>query len=445
MNTTCTAVADLPIVEHSGENASVAQEWDSILRDRILPYWLRTTVTAAGGYQLFDTGESWVKNPLSLRDSINSLRSWRDSRDMSHVRAIVSQSRMLWVFSLAHRLGYSTAKHDYLAAAAHGYRYLTTTMLDRERGGFYWKAHAKLGITESFKIHYGQSFAIYALVEYHRATGLAEPLDLAISTFQTFQRACHDDVNGGWIEHCDVNFKQLQGVGSRLAGVPDVIGYKSGDAHLHWLEALSELYLATHDRSVRDSLSEALEILQTRFYATDTSVFRELRQADWSEIPDSEVGKEVTYGHIAEFAWLMIHAERALGTSPSWSHFETLIQRALKSGFDHERGGFYFRGSAAEAMLDTDKVWWVQAEGLAALTEAVRHYKSEEYETALRSLIDWIFRYQIRSTDGIWIWSTDAMGQPKNLTKAGPWKAAYHEVRAITRFIAAFQNRSSQN
>ncbi len=426
----------------SNENQRIAQEWDSILRERILPYWLRTTVAASGGYKLFDTGQSWVNNGLSLRDSINSLREWRDLRDLSHVRSLVAQTRILWVFSLAHRLGYSTSKHDYLPAAAHGFRYLTTTMLDRERGGFYWKTHDKLGITEPWKILYGQGFAIYALVEYHRATGLAEPLDLALSTYQTVHNACHDDLNRGWIEHCDVDFKPLQPAGQRLPGLPDVVGYKSGDANLHWMEALIELYLATHDRSVRDSLIEALEIIKTRLYM-DNGVCRELLQADWSAVPDFEEGTEASYGHIVEFAWLMIHAERALGVDPSWSHFESLVQRALKCGYDHERGGFYFRGTADEPASDTDKIWWVQAEGLAALTEAVRRYESEEYETALRSLINWIFRYQVKSNDGVWIWTTDAVGKPKNFTKAGPWKAAYHEVRAITRFIAAFGNNNA--
>jgi len=438
MNTPFTAVNDPLTVDYCGENGLIAREWDSILRNRVLPYWLRSTVGSFGGYQVFDIGESWVKNGLSLRHSINSLRAWRSSRHLSHVRSIVAQARILWVFSLAHRLGYSTAKHDYLSAATHGFSYLTTTMRDRERGGFYWKAHDKLGITEDFKILYGQGFAIYALVEYHRASGLAEPLNLAISTYQTVRNACHDDSNGGWVEHCDVDFKPLQRVGQRLAGVPDVVGYKSGDSNLHWMEALIELYLATRDGSVRNSLIETLDILKTQFYVPDAGGFRELRQTDWSEIPDVEVAKQVSYGHIVEFAWLMIHAERALDISPTWSHFEALMQCALKFGFDHDRGGFFFRGSADEPASDTDKVWWIQAEGLAALTEAVLRYKSEEYQTALRSLINWIFRYQVKSADGIWIWSTDAVGQPKNPTKAGPWKAAYHEVRAITRFIAAF-------
>jgi mannose/cellobiose epimerase-like protein (N-acyl-D-glucosamine 2-epimerase family) len=81
-------------------------------------------------------------------------------------------------------------------------------------------------------------------------------------------------------------------------------------------------------------------------------------------------------------------------------------------------------------------MWWVQAEGLSALTDAVAH--TDEYNTALSQLVDWILSNQIRSDDGVWIASTNAAGEPENLKKAGEWKAAYHEVRAITKFIQVF-------
>ena len=110
----------------------------------------------------------------------------------------------------------------------------------------------------------------------------------------------------------------------------------------------------------------------------------------------------------------------------------------MKYGFDHERGGFYFRGFANQPAFDTDKIWWAQAEGLSALTEAVIRSDVSEHDETLDLLVNWIFNYQIRSDDGIWIWSTDAAGRPKNFTKAAEWKAAYHEFRAITKFVHSF-------
>jgi mannose/cellobiose epimerase-like protein (N-acyl-D-glucosamine 2-epimerase family) len=84
----------------------------------------------------------------------------------------------------------------------------------------------------------------------------------------------------------------------------------------------------------------------------------------------------------------------------------------------------------------TDKVWWVQAEGLVALSEALAADAAPpaDFEAGLRLLLDWIWNHQ-RFRDGIWAWSTDERGVLRNPTKAGNWKAGYHEVRAMCRFI----------
>ena len=408
-----------------------ALEWNALLRDRMLPYWHNTTMNPRGGYQVYDPGDrSW-------RAQIKSMIKGDDDRDQNEsLRGLVSQARLLWVFSHAHRLGYSTQEHDYLKRAAHGYSYLIETMLDREYGGFYWKTDVNRGVLESHKILYGQSMAIYALVEYHRASGLSEPLEYARSVYETIQQRLHDIANGGWFEHCERDFTPLTCTGERLPGMPDIVGFKSGDALLHWMEALTELYSESKDASVRDSLIEAIELLCTEFYPPNVSECCEYRLADW-KAADEFSG--ISHGHIVEFAWLLLHAQQTLGEPRDWNHFETLLRHSLCYGFDRARGGFYFRGKAHEPACATTKFWWVQAEGLSALTDAVAQFDSDEYNQPLTQLVDWIRNYQIRSDDGVWIASTDANGRPQNIKKAGEWKAAYHEVRAITKFVHEFQ------
>lgn len=413
------------------ERSSAAVEWDVLLRDRMLPYWHKT-VSSHGGYQVYDPGDrSWRAQIKSMIKGGNE-RSQNES-----LRGLISQSRLIWVFSHAHILGYGTARHDYLKAAAHGYSYLIETMLDREYGGFYWKTDVNRGVIEAHKILYGQAMAIYALVEYHRASGLSEPLEYARSTYETVQREFHDDTHRGWIEHCERDFTPLTGTGERLPGVPDIIGFKSGDAHLHWMEALTELYAAGKDASVRDSLIETIELLCTKFYPASVNQSCEYRMSDWKAVTSDEQAN-LSHGHMVEFAWLLLHAQQTLGLPRDWDHFESLVRHSLRYGFDHERGGLYFRGKPNEAACDTTKFWWVQAEALSALTDAVAHFDSDEYNGPLTQLANWILNYQIRSEDGVWIVSTDAEGRPQNVKKAGEWKAAYHEVRAITKFVETF-------
>ena len=418
------------------ERPRVALEWSALLRDKMLPYWHNTTMNSRGGYKVYDPGDrSWRAQIKSL------IKGDNDHTKDENLRGLISQSRLLWVFSHAHLLGYSTPQHDYLKRAAHGYSYLIETMLDREYGGFYWKTDIDRGVIEPHKILYGQSMAIYALVEYHRASSLSDPLEYACSVYETVQQRFHDKVHGGWIEHCERDFTQLTCTGERLPGMPDIIGFKSGDAHLHWMEALTELYSEVNDASVRDSLLEAIELLCTKFYPASVSTSCEYRLADWNAVANDEFSS-LSHGHMIEFAWLMLHAQRALGAPLDWDHFESLLRHSLRYGFDHERGGFYFRGKPREPACDTTKFWWVQAEGLSALTDAAAHFDSDDYDGPLTQLVNWILNYQIRSDDGVWIASTDSGGQPQNIKKAGEWKAGYHEVRAITKFVHTFPPQS---
>jgi mannose/cellobiose epimerase-like protein (N-acyl-D-glucosamine 2-epimerase family) len=203
------------------------------------------------------------------------------------------------------------------------------------------------------------------------------------------------------------------------------------------MEALTELYSEVKDASVRDSLVQAIELLCTKFYPPSVGASCEYRLPDWKAVAHDEFSS-LSHGHMIEFGWLLLHAQRALGMARHWDHFEGLLRHSLRYGFDHERGGFYFRGKPDEPACDLTKYWWVQAEGLSALTDAVTHFDSDEYNGALTQLLDWILKYQIRSGDGVWIVSTDVEGRPQNVKKAGVWKAAYHEVRAIAKFVRTF-------
>src|SRR4051794_9453562 len=217
------------MISESKVNSKLATKWHALLKDHMLPYW-HATVDPRGGYRVYDPGDrSWRAHVKSMVKG--------DQRES--LRGLVSQSRLLWVFSHAHLLGYSTAQHDYLKSAAHGYSYLIETMLDRQHGGCYWKTDVNRGVIEPHKILYGQAMAIYALVEYHRASGLSDPLEHAYSLYETVQQKFHDEVHGGWNEHCNRDFTPLTCTGERLPGMPDIVGFKSGDAHLHWMEALT--------------------------------------------------------------------------------------------------------------------------------------------------------------------------------------------------------------
>jgi len=393
-----------------------ARESKTQLAEKILPYWFDTAQdTASGGYLLSD---DLVKGRTPPKE-----------------KAIVTQARMIWTFSLAHRKGFSDARRDYLKAAAQGYRFLLDHFLDKERGGYFWKTDLAGRPVNQRKMVYGQSFVIYALVEYHRVSGNPEALRHAMELYQTLQKRAYDPRRGGWVEHFTREWTPL--ALRDPAGEVEVAGLKSANTHLHLMEALTELYEVTHDKGVRKSLEESLRLNMEYFYPLDASKSCFHRNPDWSAVTDPR-SAGLSYGHNVEFAWLMIRAEEVLGRGPSWNHFYAHLDHALKCGYDRERGGLYHRGIGNQMPFDTTKVWWVQAEMIAAFTDALRHKPDAAYEAALEKTLEFVARNMTDPKDGIWVDSVLADGQPRNTSKAHNWKANYHDVRALVKFVEAF-------
>jgi mannobiose 2-epimerase len=134
----------------------------------------------------------------------------------------------------------------------------------------------------------------------------------------------------------------------------------------------------------------------------------------------------------------MIRAQKVLGRQPDWEHFSASLDHSLKYGYDHERGGLYNRGFENKSATDTDKVWWTQAEMLAALTDGSTHRQNAAYAKALDQLLHFVAEHQTDPADGVWLDTVTAEGKPKSTAKAHNWKANYHDVRAIVKFVEAF-------
>jgi len=168
------------------------------------------------------------------------------------------------------------------------------------------------------------------------------------------------------------------------------------------MEALTELYDASHDPAVKESLIEALRLDMTYFYPEDPAQCAFFRQFDWQPVtgPDSD---GLSYGHNVEFAWLMVRRNRCWAGNRLGIGFYALLNHALAHGCDDEHGGLYSKGYDDQAATDTEKVWWIQAELLAALTDALKHQSDPRDEAALDKLLQFIKTHQADPKDGIWL------------------------------------------
>ena len=167
-----------------------ACEMRAQLAEKILPYWFDTAQdTNRGGYLLADDAVQGRRQPTE--------------------KQIVTQSRMVWGFSRAQLAGFSNTNRNYLPAAAQGYHFLLNHFLDQQNGGFFWSTDLNGKPVNDGKFLYGESFVIYAFVEYYRASSDPEALRRALELYHTVQAHLHDDKNGGWFEHADRKWKLL--------------------------------------------------------------------------------------------------------------------------------------------------------------------------------------------------------------------------------------------
>lgn len=396
--------------------ATEATAWRRYLVERAIPFWLGT-VDPMGGYVLSD-------------DAVRG-------RTLPWEKQLVSQARMIWGLALAHRRGLCPGHDACLHAAQHGVLYLRSRMKDPVHGGYFFAVEPDGAPRDPRKLLYGHAFVIYALVEWFRASGDRAALAEAMELFRLLQSKAHDRAHHGWTEHFERDWSPLPLRAPNA--IVEVAGLKSANTHLHLLEAFTELHSETRDGEVRAALAESIRLNQRYFYPRNAARSAFHFNPDWSPVTDP-ASAGLSYGHNVEFAWLMVRAEEALGRRPSWGHFHAHLAHCLRCGTDTVRGGIYNRGARDEPASDTRKVWWAQAEWIAALTDGLRDKPGHApYVQALLRVLAFMRDHATDARTGIWLDTVSADGTPRSSGLAHSWKTLYHDTRGLLKFVEAFQ------
>lgn len=375
---------------------------ESDLRDNILPFWMRHVVDRERG-AFFGA----LTNNLVV--------------DREAERGALLSCRILWTYSSAYLRFRDTA---YLDMADRAYADLVTSFLDREHGGFFWSIAADGKVLRDRKQVYGQAFAIYALTEYHRATGRKPPLDQAIAIFRLLEAHARETHHGGYLEAFSRTWAPIADM--RLSAV-DMNEPKSQNTHLHVMEAYTNLLRVWPDVALRRAQRELLEVMLTKIVNPTTAHLGLFFANDWTLRSD-----KISYGHDIEAAWLFTEAAQVLGDATLLQRIHALtVQIAdvtLAEGIDAD-GAIFNEGSPA-GLTDTNKEWWPQAEAVVGFLNAYAIGKEERHLTAALRCWDFIERRLIDRQYGEWL-----RGVTRNGTvlagelKVSFWKCPYHNGR----------------
>jgi len=379
-----------------------AQRIESELTQDILPFWTKQVVDREHG-----TFYGALTNNLEIHRSA--------------MRGALLSARILWTYSAASRVYHDPS---YLETARRAYDDLEKNFRDHEFGGYYWSIASDTTPLQTRKQVYGQAFAIYALSEYHRATGLREPLDQAIALFRLLEKHAKEPKFGGYLEAFSREWGHINDV--RL-GATDLNEPKSQNTHLHVMEAYTNLMRVWPDPDLKRSQAELLDVMLTKILKPETHHLQLFFAEDWT--PRSEA---ISYGHDIEASWLFMEAATVLGDPAVIARFIPVVLKiaevTLAEGVDTD-GAIYNEGSP-HGLTNTNKEWWPQAEAVVGFLNAYQYRKDERFLQAAVWCWDFIDAHLIDRRHGEWFRGVTRDGKIlEDELKVSFWKCPYHNGR----------------
>ncbi len=378
------------------------------LQENILAFWMKNTLDHSQGGFL---GE--IKKDLQVVEGAE--------------KSLVLNTRILWTFSAAYRI---YKNNDYLTMADRAYEYIIANFIDQEHGGLFWMLTADGKPAEDKKQVYGQAFAIYALSEYHRATGHEEALSQAILLFHVLEKYSYDPVHKGYIEALS---RDWQITDDLSLSDKDLNEKKSMNTHLHVMEAYTNLLRVWPSTVLSTKLQELIEVTLDHIVDPVTNHFLLFFDEEWHVKSD-----HISYGHDIEGSWLLLEAAEVLGNTALLERTKlvaiAMAEATYNEGIDPD-GGILNEANAA-GLLDTDKDWWPQAEAMVGFYNAYQMTGDVKFEQAARKSWEFIQTFIVDHEHGEWFWSVNREGLP-NLenSKVSPWKCPYHNGRACMEML----------
>ena len=385
---------------------SMIEEVKSELTGHIIPFWKKLRDNEYGGY-------------YGLLDFDLKL-------DKKAVKGCILNNRITWFFSNA----YMCLKDESLLdEARHGYEFLRDYCLDRKNGGVYWSMSYDGKPLDTTKHTYNQAFCIYALSSYYDACGDKEALEEAYGLFDIIETKCRDE--GGYLEAFDEEFKP---VGNDKLSENGVMADRTMNTLLHVFEAYTELYRVDKNEKVADKLRRILDCFADKIYNPQLHRQEVFFDHEYNTLIDL-----YSYGHDIETSWLIDRGLEILGDKAYTEKLSPitadLARNVKKTAFD----GHSLANECEKGVVNTDRIWWVQAETLIGFINAYQKDKSQtDFLEAARAEWDFIKNYSIDHRDGSEWYSgvaADGSPDPKRREIVEPWKCPYHNGRMCIEVI----------
>ena len=338
-------------------------------------------------------------------------------------KGIILNTRILWSFSAASRY---LKTEEHLSICNRAYDYLTTFFQDTKYKGLYWELDYLGNPINKRKQVYAQAFGIYAFSEYYLLTKNKEAKTKAIELFELLETHAKDSIDKGYTEAFNEDWSPIEDM--RLSE-KDMNASKTMNTHLHILEAYTSLLKIYNHESLRNSLTELIELFLNKFLNSNYH-FELFFDDQWNLLSSS-----VSYGHDIETAWLLIEAAKAVNNEDLLMQTKAIALKVtdvfLEEGIDTD-GSVINEKNNSTNHTDFDRHWWPQAEALVGLQYAYQIQNNPKYLEASARIWDYTKKHLIDYENGEWFFRVDKNNKVYTTEdKVSMWKAPYHTSRAF--------------
>ncbi|MGV8988721.1 MAG: AGE family epimerase/isomerase [Cypionkella sp.] len=374
------------------------RKWLQDQAHALIAFFLPASINPAGGFYAQDRRGQ----PL-----------WPESAE----RPLHRSTRMVHCSAVAQQLGVAGAED----ALDHGMRFLWEGHRDTAHGGYFWSVDDD-GARDSTKQAYGHAFVLLAASS---ATMVGHPD--ADRLLGDVSGILHDRF---WDATAGATTEEY------LADWSTFGSYRGQNSNMHLTEALMAAFEATADRQYLEMAQSIASLIIDRHARAEGWRVPEHYDANWA-VDRAYSGnpmlrpRGVTPGHALEWSRLLIQLWEAGGRLQDWmpGAAEALFQQACQSGWNAERGGFYYTLDWDNQPIVRDRYWWPCCEGIAAASALGTATGTAAYDDWYRRIWDFTDRHLIDHKHGGWFAELDSDLAPSETVFAGK-PDLYHALQA---------------
>ncbi len=384
-----------------------AEEFKAHLTDDIIPFWKSLRDDENGGYFGYVDYEHRV--------------------DKRAVKGCILNSRITWFFANAYTL---LGDESLLDEARHGFEFMKNHCWDKANGGVFWSVEYDGKPAETLKHTYNQAFAIYALSSYYEASKDRQALDMAYQLFCLIEARMCDEY--GYREAFDESFHE---VGNEKLSENGVMAQRTMNTLLHVFEAYTELYRIDHSSDVKMKIMQMMDVIAGIIYNKKRHRQDVFFDNKWNSLIDLH-----SYGHDIETSWLVDRSVDIIGEKEYADQMTPITMDLARQVYESAFDGHSLANECERGKVNTDRVWWVQAETVVGFlnaaekcgrdTEDGQKYMAAaeaQWEFIKEHVIDKHAKYEAGRE---WYWLLDKDGKPyEDKPIVEPWKCPYHNGR----------------